>query len=166
MPFANLIVVYGGELAHDVAERVADQQPSSATVSVTIQSASERPKKLIDGSDETTATCFIMQTVENGNATEDGGTTLRFFKRKTHPSDLLSGGKFHFAVLGVGDSNLLLDRQTTSAKDCNQVAQELDERLEALGGSKLVELGMSDERTGMEEVEPWIEELWARLQQA
>eukprot|EP00555_Chaetoceros_dichaeta_P002683 CAMPEP_0198250636 /NCGR_PEP_ID=MMETSP1447-20131203/1739_1 /TAXON_ID=420782 /ORGANISM="Chaetoceros dichaeta, Strain CCMP1751" /LENGTH=164 /DNA_ID=CAMNT_0043935483 /DNA_START=88 /DNA_END=582 /DNA_ORIENTATION=+ len=164
MSFTNLIIVYGGELALDVAERVVAKQPSSTSLSVTIQSASERPKKLIDNSNETTAICFILQTIENACATEDGGTTLRFFKRKTHPSDLLSGGKFQFAVLGVGDSNLLLDRQTTSAKDCNQVAQELDERLEALGGSKLVELGMSDERTGMEEVEPWIEELWARLQ--
>jgi len=52
------------------------------------------------------------------------GTCIRFFKRKTHPEDLLHD-KFSYAVLGVGDSNLLLDRQTTTAKDCNQCAQEV-----------------------------------------
>lgn len=30
-----------------------------------------------------------------------------------------------FAVLGLGDSNLLMDRQTTTAKDCNQCAQQV-----------------------------------------
>lgn len=165
MTISSLIVVYGGELARDVAEQIVTKQPSSTALSVTIQNASERPKKLIDNSNESTAVCFVMQTVENACATEDGGATLRFFKRKTHPSDLLAG-KFQFAILGVGDSNLLLDRQKTSAKDCNQVAQELDERLEALGGSRLVEMGMSDERTGMEEVEPWIDGLLSRIQQA
>lgn len=63
-------------------------------------------------------------------------------------------------MLGVGDSNLLLDRQTTTAKDCNQVAQELDGRLEALGGTRFCELALADERTGLLEVERWIDELW------
>lgn len=63
----------------------------------------------------------------------------------------------------MGDSNLLLDRQTTGAKDCNQVAQEMDARLEALGGMRFLELGMADERTGLEEVEPWIDGLWEAL---
>lgn len=66
-------------------------------------------------------------------------------------------------MLGVGDSNLLLDRQTTTAKDCNQVAQELDSRLAALGGKRFYELGLADERTGLQEVEPWIDGLWASL---
>ena len=53
-----------------------------------------------------------------------GGSCLRFFKRKTHPVDLLKE-KFFFTVLGLGDSNLLMDRQTTTAKDCNQCAKEV-----------------------------------------
>ena len=72
-------------------------------------------------------------------------------------------GKFGFAVFGVGDSNLLLDRQTTTAKDCNQVAQEMDARLQALGGRRHLELGLADEREGLEEVEPWIDGLWKSL---
>jgi hypothetical protein len=63
----------------------------------------------------------------------------------------------------LGDSNLLLDRQKTGAKDCNQVAQEIDLRLQNLGGRRHYPLGMSDERTGMEEVEPWIDGFWLSL---
>jgi NADPH-ferrihemoprotein reductase len=63
----------------------------------------------------------------------------------------------------LGDSNLLLDRQSTGAKDCNQVAQELDVRLEALGGDRHYALGVSDERTGLTEVEPWIDGFWISL---
>mmetsp|Transcript_30321 Transcript_30321/g.40281 ORF Transcript_30321/g.40281 Transcript_30321/m.40281 type:complete len:164 (+) Transcript_30321:79-570(+) len=156
----KVVIIHGGELANDVAQQVAAKKPSTlSAVDVTIRNASERPKTLLEhGSD--TIICFIMQTIENASPTEEGGTLVRFFKRKTHPEDLFRE-KFAFCVLGLGDSNLLLDRQTTSAKDCNQVAQELDSRLEALGGNRAHSLGMADERHGLEEVEPWIDSFWA-----
>ena len=78
----NLVIVFGGELARDVAQRVITKQPSTLELSVSIQSASERPKKLIDNSNEDSAICFVMQTVENACATEDGGTTLRFLSER------------------------------------------------------------------------------------
>ena len=87
----------------------------------------------------------------------------RFFQRKTHSDDLLAGNKFRFAGLGLGDSNLLLDRQTTTAKDCNQVAQKLDIRLEKLGATRQFKLGMADEREGLQEVEPWIDGFWKTI---
>ena len=72
--------------------------------------------------------------------------------------------KVQFAVLGLGDSNLLLDRQHTSAKDCNQVAQALDGRLgEGLGGTRFYERGEADERTGLVEVDPWIDGIVAKI---
>ena len=40
---------------------------------------------------------------------------VRFFKRKSHAADLLSA-KLEFCVLALGDSNMLLDRQTTTAR--------------------------------------------------
>ena len=49
-------------------------------------------------------------------------------QRKSHAEDMLAG-KLSFTVLAIGDSNLLLDRQTTSARDCNKVGQALDVRL-------------------------------------
>jgi sulfite reductase alpha subunit-like flavoprotein len=160
-PFEKLVIVYGGELAQDVAERIKAKQ--SGNIQVVTRNASERPKTLIDF-DSKVLVCFVMQTIENAAPTEDGGATARFFKRKTHPDTLLEN-KFHFCVLGVGDSNLLLDRQTTTAKDCNQVAQELDQRLASLGGSRFYDIGMADERHGLQEVEPWIAGLWDKLQQ-
>ena len=160
---SQVVVVYGGELAKDVAEQIVTKKPSScsATVTTTVRCASDRPKTLLDY-DNDTVVCFILQTIENAAPTEEGGSCVRFFKRKTHPDTLLHE-KFGFAVLGLGDSNLLLDRQTTTAKDCNQVAQEMDARLEALGGQRKYELGMSDERTGLQEVEPWIRGFWDSL---
>jgi sulfite reductase alpha subunit-like flavoprotein len=157
----NLIVIYGGEMAKDVAQLIEAQKPATCSNNVKLQSASERPKKLLEFGDDTVI-CFVLQTIENAAPTEEGGTCTRFFKRKTHPEDLLKG-KFSYAVLGVGDSNLLLDRQTTTAKDCNQVAQEFHSRLEALGGNCIHELGLADERTELEEVEPWIAAFWSKM---
>ena len=64
-------------------------------------------------------------------------------------SIVVTFGKIHYTPL---DKN----RQTTTANDCNQVAQELDIRLKALQATSIYDLGLSDERTGMTEVEPWI----------
>jgi sulfite reductase alpha subunit-like flavoprotein len=163
----KIVIVHGGELAKDVAEQIAALKPATSVFEVTLRCASERPKTLLnysasDDSGNSTVLCFVMQTIENEGPTEEGGSVLRFFKRKTHPSDLLASTSF--AVLGVGDSNLLLDRQTTGSKDCNQVAVQLDSRLEALGGTRLCPLGMADERTGLTEVDPWIKDVfWKSL---
>ena len=74
-------------------------------------------------------------------------------------------GRVRYSVLGLGDSNLLLDRQTTSAKDCNQVAQMLDARLGALGADCFYARGEVDDRTGNVELQPWVDGLWAPLGQ-
>eukprot|EP00979_Chaetoceros_neogracilis_P008905 scaffold2002_cov245-Chaetoceros_neogracile.AAC.6 len=161
MSIKEVVLVYGGELAIDVAHQLESKKPSSSSVSCTLRNASERPKTLLDYGPDVLV-CFILQTIENGNPTEDGGACARFFKRKSHPEDLLNG-KFSFAVMGLGDSNLLLDRQTTTAKDCNQCAEELHKRLLALGGTCAQELCMADERTELAEVEPWIELFWSKL---
>jgi sulfite reductase alpha subunit-like flavoprotein len=76
---------------------------------------------------------------------------------------MLSQG-FNFAVLGLGNSNLLLDRQTTGPSDCNQVAQDLDSCLSNLGGTRYCPIGLADERIGLDnDVEPWMVELWSKL---
>jgi NADPH-ferrihemoprotein reductase len=76
---------------------------------------------------------------------------------------MLSDG-FLYTVLGLGNSNLLLDRQTTGPLDCNQVAIELDNCLHNLGGSRWYPLGLADERIGLDiYVEPWIDGFWEKL---
>lgn len=161
MTINKVVIVYGGELANDVANQVEAKKPAGFTGDVELRNASERPKKLLEN-DQDALICFIIQTIENSAPTEEGGACMRFFKRKNHPDDLLKE-KFTFAVFGLGDSNLLMDRQTTTANDCNQCAKELDLRLEALGGKRFHELGMTDERSGLKEVEPWIDSFWASL---
>ena len=47
---------------------------------------------------------------QNGQPPENAGKCLRWLSRKAHPSTMLEGLLF-FGVLGLGDSNLLLDRQ-------------------------------------------------------
>lgn len=71
MVIEKVVVVYGGELASDVAQQVvAKKPPNLSTIEVSLRNASERPKTLLDiGAD--TVVCFVMQTIENGSPTED-----------------------------------------------------------------------------------------------
>ena len=155
-----ILILYDTDLSNDIAHDIKAKQPSDK-FTIELLKSSSRPKNLLNLSSNTHV-IFILQTIENAAATEDGGVCVRFFKRRTHPENLLEG-KFQYCVLGLGDSNLLLDRQTTKAKDCNQVAQELDLRLEKLGGSRFYEIGMADEREGFPEINPWIEGLWNKF---
>lgn len=70
MSIEHVVVVYGGELAKDVAEQVEAKKPAGSSVKVTIRCADDRPKALTDlGAD--TLVCFILQTIENASPTED-----------------------------------------------------------------------------------------------
>lgn len=162
----DVVILHGGELSSDVATRIATEVSplvggSDHVYQISMSKSKQFKEALLEDTNlakPTTLAIFVAQTIENEAPTEDGGACIRFFKRKTHPETLLSG-RPQFAVLGLGDSNLLLDRQHTSAKDCNQVAQALDSRLEALGGTRFCNRGEADERTGLTEIEPWIEML-------
>lgn len=160
---ANVILLHGGGLSSEVAIQISNKLPPSINVRTISMSKSKDFQAALLGENvvnpiNTTVAIFIVQTIENESPTEDAGACIRYFQRKTHPDTLLTN-KVQFAVLGLGDTNLLLDRQHTSAKDCNQVAQKLDSRLEKLGGIRFCDRGECDERTGMLEVEPWIDML-------
>jgi sulfite reductase alpha subunit-like flavoprotein len=160
--YTKIYVCFGGDVSSDVAESLAAKlEISGATVGKISMDNSKAIKSLVEEPASTLA-IFVCQTIENAQPPEIAGTCVRFFKRKTHPEDMLKD-KFEYTVLGLGDSNLLLDRQTTTANDCNQVAQDLDARLSALGGSRGYKMGLGDERTGFTEVEPWIEGLMQAL---
>lgn len=71
MTITKLVIVHGGELAKDVAEQVvAKKPPSSCVEAAPLRSASERPKSLLD-LDDNTLVCFVIQTIENGQPTEE-----------------------------------------------------------------------------------------------
>jgi hypothetical protein len=63
-------IVYGGELAKDVAEQILAKKPATSGLQVSIHCASERPKALVDLGDDT-CVCFILQTIENAAPTEE-----------------------------------------------------------------------------------------------
>jgi len=204
----RLRVVYAGELAEDVARKlVADAKLVAAVkgekaeeekLAVELVPAAKWRDELLKllkafSSHESPPDCaqwgapvvvaLVVQTVEHGSISESGASLVRLLKRKDLPEGLLRG-KLSYAVLGLGDSNLLLDRQTTAAKDCNQAAQYLDGRLAELGAARLGSsslgsdsssrgrgggkggglYGEADERTGLSSaVEPWCAQLKAAI---
>jgi hypothetical protein len=76
MSIKEVVLVYGGELAIDVAHQLESKKPSSSSVSCTLRNASERPKTLLDYGPDVLV-CFILQTIENGNPTEDVSTVKK-----------------------------------------------------------------------------------------
>ena len=167
----DVVVLHGGELSSDVAKQLMSKLKPVLGAEYVHQVSMAKSKAfksaLIEDENiarPSTLAVFIVQTVENEAPVEDAGACIRFFKRRTHPNTMLCNS-VQFTVLGLGDSNLLLDRQHTAAKDCNQVAQALDARLEALGGTRYYDRGEADERTGLTEIEPWIDGLVSKLKE-
>lgn len=79
LPFERVVVCYGGELAKDVAQQIISKQPSNLITNdtkVIVRNASERPTQLVEY-DHKTLVCFVLQTVENGAATEEVCTITR-----------------------------------------------------------------------------------------
>lgn len=68
MSFQNLIIVHGGELAHDVANQL---EKGAASCNPTVRCASERPKTLLKEMNASTLVVFIVQTIENAQPTEE-----------------------------------------------------------------------------------------------
>jgi sulfite reductase alpha subunit-like flavoprotein len=151
-------VFSGGELAGDIAEQIVSKGTKAGLDMELV--AMDQFKKHAEGlsSDKPALWVCVVQTVENDEPAESAGRMLRFFKRKTNEANMLAG-KVSFTTLGVGDSNLLLDRQTTTAEDCNAAAKQMHQAMEKLGGSVMYPLGLGDERSGLTEVEPWLQGL-------
>ena len=170
---SELHVLHSGGFAAEVAEMLVAQANASSAAPAKIHVSGMADFKLwlmrtalTDGDPPTAPlrVVFVVSTIENEQPPEDAGACTRFFFRRTHPKDMLSA-RLLYAVLGLGDSNLLLDRQTTTAKDCNQVARKLDQRLAELGAERLHALGEADDRTGNTELGPWLESFmrdWTR----
>ena len=134
----SIHVMHGGEMAADVAERLKTRIAEApfvagargVNVDCMSMDAFEACKLETCDNSRRRIVILVVETVENAQPAEEAGKMLRHFNRmrkrytangdgERRPLD----GAFEFAVLGVGDTNLLMDRQTTSAKDCNQAAQ-------------------------------------------
>ena len=109
---------------------------------------------------------FVVETVENAQPHEASGTCVRHFNRRRKEAGDTTplAGLLTYSVLGLGDTNLLLDRQTTTAKDCNQAASALDAALRALGGKQLHARGEANDAVGLQDgIRPWAQGLWAQM---
>lgn len=147
----NVRLLCGGELSQSVGETIS-LKLKEAHIDCELIDMKDFQKERIA---EASALCIIIQTGENDQPPESAQRLVSFLKKKDLSEDLLRD--VAFAVLGLGDSNLLLDRQTTTGRDCNKVAQILNKRMGELGGRMIHSLCEADERTGLTEVDPWIE---------
>ena len=158
-----LTVLHSGELAAEIAQLVAQQNPDVIVVPMEDFREWEKEAQLRGGDRAAPLLLVcIVATIENEQAPEAAGRCVRFFNRNDHDSGMLRG--VHVAVLGLGDSNLLLDRQTTTAKDCNAIAQRLEGNLMTLGASRLHTYGEADDRTNNVEIAPWLAALRPALE--
>ena len=164
-PSSRFFILFGGEastqIARDIAEKATKRGLKPSVVAMDDFKGCDLDKSA-------SIAIFVVETVENAQPAEAAGTCLRYFNRKRKAGEKsLLNGLLKYAVLGLGDTNLLLDRQTTTAKDCNQAAQTLDSALLFLGGEKLVIRGEANDAVGLEEaVEPWCETLWPALEKS
>jgi sulfite reductase alpha subunit-like flavoprotein len=156
-----VLVLWGGELSESIADRIVSEGVArSVAMEARPMEGYRKPAlKALAASGATLV--MVLQTVENNAPPESAGGVLRFFKQKSQPADLLAS--VAFAVLALGNSDLLMDRQTTGAKDCNACGQLLDARMGELGGRRFYGRGEADERAELQEVEPWIAGLWEAL---
>lgn len=161
-PPAVVHVLHDEGLALEVAEQLAASPTLPRGVRLALSSCAQFKQLAWTGAAKLTVV-FVVATCENEQPSEEAGSCVRFFMRRAHADGMLAG-KLAYAVLGLGDSNLLLDRQTTAAKDCNQVAQKLDARLAELGAALICARGEADDRTGNKEIEPWLRILERALQ--
>ena len=144
-------ILCGGELSQSVGENIGCKLAEASIEFEHIDTKGFQKEKIAEAS----IVCIIIQTVENDQPPESAQRLVSYLKKKDLSVNLLQDVRF--AVIGLGDSNLLLDRQTTTGRDCNKVAQTLNKRMGELGGRMIHSLCEADERTGLTEVDPWIE---------
>eukprot|EP00854_Cymbomonas_tetramitiformis_P004180 gene4180-5158_t len=160
-------IFYGGEAATQISKDLEVELKKSGYAACLRSTETFKEAKL---DKEPSVSLFIVETVENAQPAEAAGTCVRWYnrqKKKAEGEGTMFAGKLKYSVLCLGDTNLLLDRQTTTAKDCNQAGQALDNSLKFLGAERLCERGEANDAVGLEEgVDPWKERLLPALDKA
>eukprot|EP00163_Fabomonas_tropica_P030858 TRINITY_DN7144_c0_g1_i2.p1 TRINITY_DN7144_c0_g1~~TRINITY_DN7144_c0_g1_i2.p1 ORF type:complete len:745 (-),score=144.72 TRINITY_DN7144_c0_g1_i2:95-2287(-) len=99
---------------------------------------------------------IVSSSTGDGDPPDNGAKFYKLVKRRSNPSDWLSGVRF--AILGLGDTNY---------SSFNQVPRTFEKRMKACGAQEFYQRGEADDATGLEAVvEPWIAGLWPALDKA
>ena len=168
---ARLAVFHGGDMSMEVAGQVkragVEQGYAVSVLSLDAFGSWVAEVRLGAGGGKAPAV-LLATTVEDFEPDDATAGCLKFLRHRTSAEDAgpsLAG--LSFAVLGLGDSNLLAasHRSITwaTAKDCNHAAQDLDLWLEQQGGTRFKARGEADDRTGNLAVSPWVAGVWPAL---
>lgn len=167
-PEQPLFLFHGGDYSASVAETIGIEgaQRGYCVTTLTLDQWPEWcvQQQLVGEGARATA-LLLVTTAEDEKPDPQSATCLRFLRRKSHGPTALAW--LAFAVLGLGDSNLLATSwrrvNWATPRDCNQAAQSVDAWLSHLGGRRLYARGESDERVDHQQVRPWISGLWGAL---
>ena len=105
---SRFFILYGGEASTQIARDLSDKAVANGFAP---RLFAMDDFKQCDLCQTPCTAIFVVETIENAQPAEAAGTCLRFFnrKRKSGEKDSLRG-VLTYAVLGLGDTNLLLDR--------------------------------------------------------
>eukprot|EP00041_Stephanoeca_diplocostata_P038621 m.1534404 g.1534404 ORF g.1534404 m.1534404 type:complete len:675 (-) comp25243_c0_seq43:5814-7838(-) len=149
----QITVLYGSQTgtAADVAERVS-REAWRRHFPVKVCSMDDYA---IDSLIHESYVVCVAATTGQGEEPDNMKRFWKFLLRRNLPRDSLSG--VQFAVFGLGDS---------SYPKFNYVAKKLQKRLEQLGGTVLLGLGLADDQHEMGidgALDPWLEKLWTNV---
>ncbi|KAJ8263353.1 hypothetical protein COCON_G00158100 [Conger conger] len=149
----SLLVLYGSQTgtAQDTAERIG-RQAKRRWLKVRVEALDNyNVANLISES----LVVFVCATTGQGDPPDNMKKFWRFLFRKSLPAGSLC--RLDCAVLGLGDS---------SYPKFNFIAKKLQKRLEQLGASTLLPLGLADDQHDLGPdgvIDPWLRAFWDRV---
>lgn len=148
-----LLILYGSQTgtAQDTAQRIARQAKRRSLQVRTVPLDDYNVATLISES----TVVFVCATTGQGDPPDNMRNFWRFIFRKSLPAGSLC--QLDCAVLGLGDS---------SYPKFNFVAKKLHKRLQQLGASMLLPVGLADDQHELGSdaaIDPWLLALWQKL---
>lgn len=149
----KLLVLYGSQTgtAQDLAERIGREAKRRHFTTRVMSLDSYCVANLIQES----LCVFVCATTGQGDPPDNMTVFWKFIMRKNLPKSSLC--QMYHAVIGLGDS---------SYQKFNFVAKKLHKRLQQLGSTSLINVGLADDMHDLGAdavVYPWLENLWDRL---
>jgi sulfite reductase (NADPH) hemoprotein beta-component len=168
-----LLILYGsdGGNAENAARRLGAEAKAKGFTSIAVKAMDSVPVETLTNAAATPLAVFVVSTAGQGEFPSNARGMWKSLPPAPDANanaDASAAGPFlaglHFAVFGLGDSNYWPRKEQRIF--FNKASVDLDARLGALGGKRLVERGVGDDQdvggfsAGFRR---WIPELWAAL---